>query len=105
MEELRALWKARLAEGEQDAIAEARRGRETTSPGAMQGMDYALSHCFERQSAVPEKELLKTALIHSVGTASVNEVHDELARPISCAVRKPGPFMPPPKKCCARKSP
>ena len=47
----------------------------------MQGMDYALSHCFERQSAVPEKELLKTALIHSVGTASVNELHDELARP------------------------
>jgi conjugative relaxase-like TrwC/TraI family protein len=81
MEELRALWKARLADGEQDAITGARRGQETTSPGAMQGMDYALSHCFERQSAVPEKELLKIALIHSVGTASVNEVQDELSRP------------------------
>jgi conjugative relaxase-like TrwC/TraI family protein len=80
MEELRALWKARLADGEQDAITGARRGQETTSPGAMQGMDYALSHCFTRASAVPEKELLKTALIHSVGTASVNEVHDELSR-------------------------
>jgi hypothetical protein len=34
-------------------------------------MDYALSHSFERSSAVTEKELLKTALIHSVGTASV----------------------------------
>ena len=43
-------------------------------------MDYALSHCFERASAVPEKELLKTALIHSVGTASVNEVRGELSR-------------------------
>jgi len=32
-------------------------------------MDYALSHCFERASVVTEKELLKTALIHSVGNA------------------------------------
>lgn len=43
-------------------------------------MDYALSHCFERASAVPEKELLKTALIQSVGNASVADIHRELAR-------------------------
>ena len=31
--------------------------------------------------AVPEKELLKTALIHGVGSASVNDIRDELSRP------------------------
>ena len=53
-------------------------------------MDYALSHCFNRASAVPEKELLKTALIHGVGNASVDDVRAELSRPISCARSKAG---------------
>ena len=43
-------------------------------------MDYALSHCYERASVVTEKELLKTALIHSVGNATVGQVRGELNR-------------------------
>jgi hypothetical protein len=43
-------------------------------------MDYALSHCFERGSAIPEKQLLRTALTQSVGAASVDEVKRQLAR-------------------------
>jgi ATP-dependent exoDNAse (exonuclease V) alpha subunit len=43
-------------------------------------MDYALAHSFERSSVVPEKDLLKTALIHGVGNANVNDVHGELSR-------------------------
>jgi conjugative relaxase-like TrwC/TraI family protein len=78
--ELRNVWKSRLAEGEAQAIMEARRGENGTSPGARESMDYALLHCFDRQSAVPEKELLKTALIHGVGNASVADIKQELSR-------------------------
>ena len=80
MEELRKLWRDRLSDGELESIIGARRGQTGTSPDAVQAMDFALSHCFERQSAIPEKELLRTALIHSVGNASVREIHNELSR-------------------------
>jgi conjugative relaxase-like TrwC/TraI family protein len=78
--QLREAWKARLADGEHDAIVDARRGQDGNSLGPSAAMDYAISHSFERASAVPEKELLKTALIHSVGNASVHEIRDELGR-------------------------
>jgi conjugative relaxase-like TrwC/TraI family protein len=81
MFKLQELWKKRLTDSERNAIFKARFEQESTSPGATESMDYALSHCFTRASAVPEKELLKTALIHSVGNASVHEIHDELSRP------------------------
>jgi conjugative relaxase-like TrwC/TraI family protein len=80
LSELRKEWTARLSDEERDGIVRARMGQETTSLEAGQAMDYAVSHCFTSKSAVPEKELLKTALIHSVGTASVNDVRGELSR-------------------------
>ncbi|MGB6690386.1 MAG: MobF family relaxase [Terracidiphilus sp.] len=80
MEELRRIWNARLSDEEREAIAGARRGQKTFSMNAKEAMDYALSHSFERASVVPEKDLLKTALIHSVGNASVGEVRGELSR-------------------------
>lgn len=80
MPELRELWKQRLSDAERDAISKTRDGQESASPDARAAMDYALSHCFERASAVPEKEVLKTALIHSVGNASVNDIQAELSR-------------------------
>jgi conjugative relaxase-like TrwC/TraI family protein len=78
--ELRKEWAARLSGDEGDAIVKARRGHETTSLSAGQAMDYALSHCFERGSAIPEKQLLRTALTQSVGAASVDEIKRQLAR-------------------------
>jgi conjugative relaxase-like TrwC/TraI family protein len=79
--QLREAWKARLSDGEQDAIAEARRGYTGDGPGPAASMDYALAHTFERASAVPEKELMKTALIHGVGSVSVSDVKQEMHRP------------------------
>jgi conjugative relaxase-like TrwC/TraI family protein len=79
--QLRRLWSDRLSDDERSGIINAREGQESNSPDAGQAMDYALSHCYERASAVPEKELLKTALIHSVGNASVNDVRTQLSRP------------------------
>jgi conjugative relaxase-like TrwC/TraI family protein len=77
---LRVDWKKRLSAGEIDAMSRARGGQNCTSPDASRAMDYALKHCFERQSALPEKELLKTALIQGVGTATVNEVRGQISR-------------------------
>jgi conjugative relaxase-like TrwC/TraI family protein len=78
--ELRKEWAARLSDEDKAGISEARRGKETTTLTADQAMDFALSHCFERGSAIPEKELLRTALSRSVGAASVAEVKAQLAR-------------------------
>jgi conjugative relaxase-like TrwC/TraI family protein len=80
MSELRQKWKDRLTGEEGQAITGARRGLETTSLEAVQAMDYAVSHCFERGSAIPEKKLLQTALIQSVGAASVADIKGEIAR-------------------------
>ena len=80
MAELRKEWNSRLTDEERDAISGARRGQKTTSLDATQAMDYALSHCFERGSAIPEKKLLQTALIQGVGAASVDEIKGEMAR-------------------------
>jgi conjugative relaxase-like TrwC/TraI family protein len=81
MFKLQAEWKKRLSDDERNAIFKARFGQENTSPGAAESMDYALSHCFTRASAVPEKELLATALIHGVGNAGVRDIQQELSRP------------------------
>jgi conjugative relaxase-like TrwC/TraI family protein len=74
VKELRKAWLKRISEGDREAITEARRGRETAGLDAQQAVDYALSHCFERESTVTQKNLLKTALIQSFGKASVEDV-------------------------------
>jgi ATP-dependent exoDNAse (exonuclease V) alpha subunit len=80
MSELRQEWRARISDSEQSAITEARRGQETNTLDAGQAVDYALSHCFERASAVTQKKLLQTALIQSYGTASVDDVRGAAQR-------------------------
>ncbi len=80
LRDLRMEWAERLDHGERDSISQARRGRQTTSLSAKEAMEYALSHCFERGSAIPEKRLLQTALAQGVGAANVNEVKEQLAR-------------------------
>jgi conjugative relaxase-like TrwC/TraI family protein len=80
MTELRKGWRERLTPDELKSIAAARSGQDTPTLQAGEAMDYALSHCFERASVVTEKELLKTALIHSVGNATVGQIRGELNR-------------------------
>jgi conjugative relaxase-like TrwC/TraI family protein len=80
LSELRKEWNSRLTDEEREGIAGARRGQQTTTRDAVEAMDFALSHCFERGSAIPEKQVLRTALMQSVGAASVNEVKGQLVR-------------------------
>jgi conjugative relaxase-like TrwC/TraI family protein len=80
MAELRQEWNKRLGNEEREAIFGARTGQETQGLGAGEAVDYALSHCFERASAVTNAKLLETALTHSVGKTSVEEVKNAATR-------------------------
>jgi conjugative relaxase-like TrwC/TraI family protein len=74
IQELRNEWIKRIDEGQRDALVKARVGQQTAALDAKDAVDYALSHCFERESTVTHKNLLKTALIQSFGKASVEDV-------------------------------
>jgi conjugative relaxase-like TrwC/TraI family protein len=74
--ELRKEWLKRINEGQRDAIVKARSGHQTAALDAKDAVDYALSHCFERQSTVTHKNLLKTALIQSFGKASAEDIRN-----------------------------
>jgi conjugative relaxase-like TrwC/TraI family protein len=74
--ELRKAWLKRIDDGQRSAIVGARAGQETAALDARQAVDYALSHCFERESTVTHKNLLKTALIQGFGKASVEDVRN-----------------------------
>ena len=81
MPELVSEWEKRLSGDEREAISGAKyRAHETGTLSAIEAMDYALLHSFERASVIREKDLLKTALIQSVGNASFGEVKRELIR-------------------------
>jgi hypothetical protein len=80
MTELRQLWSSRMTDAEHASVTNAARGVEDTTLDTRAAVDYALAHSFERESAVRENELLKTALIHSFGKASVADVRRELDR-------------------------
>lgn len=47
---------------------------------AARAVDYAIGHSFERKSVIDERRLLAEALKQSVGKATVEAVHRELAR-------------------------
>ena len=72
-------WQSRLTDVERATLAEV---QATAKPGervrdhlaAENAMQYAVGHCFERKSVVPERTLLAEALQHSVGQATVEEV-------------------------------
>jgi conjugative relaxase-like TrwC/TraI family protein len=80
MEELRKEWRSRITPEEARAIFSARAGQDTPTLQAGEAMDYAISHCYERSSVTTDKELLRTALTHSVGNATVGQIWGELNR-------------------------
>ncbi len=75
--ELRAEWNKRLTDGDSAALRDAvgRKGQTITPE---QSLIHATEHSFERASVVREKQLLAEALMHGVGSVSVDEVRAEL---------------------------
>lgn len=84
LSELRGLWRARLAPEELQRIEQdaARPDihRYIESDLASQALDQAIAHCFERNSVVPRKELLATALRQQVGHVRVEDIHAQLSK-------------------------
>jgi conjugative relaxase-like TrwC/TraI family protein len=83
--ELQDRWRARMSPLELEALAvlEHKTGDEAPPPdetASGQAMAYALSHCFERASVVPERTVLAAALRQSVGQATVEQVHQAAER-------------------------
>jgi hypothetical protein len=94
----------RIDDDQRNAIVGARAGQETAALDANQAVDYALSHCFERESTVTQKNLLKTALIQSFGKASVEDVRNAVMERDDSAERSSEGSATLPHGTCWRKS-
>jgi conjugative relaxase-like TrwC/TraI family protein len=80
--QLRAEWYAQLTDDERDALA-AVYGREIaagTEVTAAQAVAYAIHHCFERESVVSERELVRVALLYGLGSLAADEIRAEFPR-------------------------
>jgi conjugative relaxase-like TrwC/TraI family protein len=95
MAELRKEWNARLTPEERLAIQTARsglaEGDRQVSPE--QAKEYALTHSFERASAVSEKRLKAEALTYAVGSVRPEEVADITQHPEVIPIKRDGQMM------------
>jgi conjugative relaxase-like TrwC/TraI family protein len=83
--DLKAEWHSRLTSEEKAVLAavreKARQGGywfQEIIPG--QALDYAIEHCFENASVVPEKKLLEEALRFGVGQVDVGDLQKEFEK-------------------------
>lgn len=82
--ELRDEWRSRLTPAEAVMISLTAdrlgdRGLRERPEAARDGVEQAVSHCFERSAVVPERRLLAEAMKRSVGDASPGTVADAMA--------------------------
>jgi conjugative relaxase-like TrwC/TraI family protein len=80
--ELRKAWDAQLTDGEREALAAVYRreipaGREIT---AAEAVDFALRHLSELRSVWAEREVKQVALLHALGSVTVDQIERELPR-------------------------
>ncbi|MBX6315222.1 MAG: relaxase domain-containing protein, partial [Isosphaeraceae bacterium] len=83
-QELVAEWRGRLSDKEWSDVSGVRQNalpgqRVRDSRAAEEAMQYAIGHCFERRSVVPERQLFAEALKSSVGRATVEQVTRQAA--------------------------
>ena len=79
-EELREAWFAQLSDDQRDALSAVYRrnapaGRLIT---AEEAVAHAVRHCFERESVVAERELVRVALLYGLGQVTAEAVRAEL---------------------------
>ena len=82
-EELHREWHAQLTDEQRDTFERVRRkeaaqAREVTVEEAV---SFAVEHCFDQYSVVPERELFRVALLHGMGCVTVEQIAAELPRP------------------------
>ncbi|QDU45223.1 Multifunctional conjugation protein TraI [Symmachiella dynata] len=83
--DLQGTWRERMTDQEWNSLdALEKRIGTAAEPqdgnAAVRAVEHALSHEFERKSVVPERKVLATALTHSVGQATVEQVLDRAKR-------------------------
>jgi conjugative relaxase-like TrwC/TraI family protein len=83
--ELQETWRGRMSPQEIELLKDLERklggdAEPRDESAAVRAIDHAIGHVFERRSVVPERQLLRAALKHSVGQATVEQVHDRANR-------------------------
>jgi conjugative relaxase-like TrwC/TraI family protein len=82
-EQLRMAWDAQLTDGERDALGRvyARQidGTAEVTPAA--AVEFAINHCSEKLSVIPERELKRVALLHGLGHVTPDQIDLELRSP------------------------
>ncbi len=79
-DQLRSEWRSRLSSEECESVAQTSRAAvagqrpREEAHAVSEAMQFAIDHCFERRSVVPERQLFTEALKQSVGRASVEQV-------------------------------
>lgn len=81
--ELRDAWAAQLTDDEKDALQRVYArdivpSREITAAEAVR---FALDHCSEQQSVIPERELKRVAMLHGLGSVTPEGVTRECTQP------------------------
>ncbi len=80
--ELRKAWDAQLTDAERghwrrSTGRKSRRARQVTPAEAVA---FAIAHCSEQLSVVPERELKRVALLHGLGSVTPDQIAAELPR-------------------------
>ncbi len=81
--ELQSIWGSQLTGEDHAALASVNartKPVERSTNGEAQAVDFALEHCFAREAVVSERKLITEALKRGMGSVSVDEVRNELAR-------------------------
>jgi conjugative relaxase-like TrwC/TraI family protein len=78
--ELREAWNGQLTDGEREALANvyAREVAPEAKVTAADAAGYAIAHCFERESCLPERELQRVALYYGLGDVTPDQIAAEL---------------------------
>ena len=81
-EELRKAWDTQLTRSERKALAAVYRGEIAATPAvtADQAVTFATAHCFEKESLIPERAVVATALLHGLGHLTAEDVRREMDR-------------------------
>ncbi|KAJ3077635.1 hypothetical protein HK102_005073 [Quaeritorhiza haematococci] len=81
-DQLRKEWNGQLTDAERDALGAVYRKEIAKGPEVTPGhaAAFAIAHCSEQLSVVPERELKRVALLHGLGSVSPDQVAGELPR-------------------------
>ncbi|MEM8669448.1 MAG: MobF family relaxase [Planctomycetota bacterium] len=85
MEDLPKKWRSLLDSKESKLFRQLTQKTDTPSAknDASKAVDFAIGHEFERESVIRERKLLRTAILHGIGEASVDDVQKAVAvRPL-----------------------